>query len=185
MSMFGWQLMALKSAEVAGLPIRKETRSAMLKFLRDGAQGKEGGLASYLRGERVKPSMTAEALFSRQILGMDPDHPAAQEAVSYLLQHLPRETEPNLYYWYYGTLAMYNHGGKPWQEWNESLRDTLVRTQRRTGHVVGSWDPTDPWGAYGGRLYSTAVATLCLEVYYRFLPMQQQTTHRDRKLEPR
>ena len=31
----------------------------------------------------------------------------------------------NYYYWYYGTLAMYQFGGKNWDTWNESLRDTM------------------------------------------------------------
>jgi hypothetical protein len=32
----------------------------------------------------------------------------------------------------------------------------------------GSWDPVDPWSADGGRVYATAVNTLCLEIYYRY-----------------
>ena len=36
---------------------------------------------------------------------------------------------------------------------------------------AGSWDPSGPWGRYGGRLYSTAISTLTLEVYYRLLPL--------------
>ena len=32
----------------------------------------------------------------------------------------------------------------------------------------GSWDPIDPWGGDGGRVYSTALLAMCLEVYYRY-----------------
>ena len=32
----------------------------------------------------------------------------------------------------------------------------------------GSWDPLDPWGEEGGRVYSTALMVLCLEVYFRY-----------------
>jgi hypothetical protein len=32
----------------------------------------------------------------------------------------------------------------------------------------GSWDPVDPWGSAGGRVYSTAINALTLEVYYRY-----------------
>ena len=37
--------------------------------------------------------------------------------------------------------------------------------------MAGSWDPICIWGGYGGRVYSTAMSALCLEVYYRFLPL--------------
>jgi len=173
MSMFGWQLMALKSAEIAGIDIPADTRARLVDFLKNRGMGQHGGLAAYRVGERVKPSMTAEALFSRQMLGMKRSNAASGEAVAYLLQHLPKQSEQDLYYWYYGTLAMYQYGGEPWREWNDRLRDSLVATQRQSGHSAGSWDPRDRWGKHGGRLYATALSTLCLEVYYRFLPLYQ------------
>ena len=41
--------------------------------------------------------------------------------------------------------------------------------KRKDGDEKGSWDPqVDPWGDQGGRVYSTAINTLCLEVYYRY-----------------
>ena len=173
MSMFGWQLMALKSSEIAGMEVPADTQAGMVKFLRRISVGDRRGLASYRFGEAPKASMTAEALFSRQMLGMKRDNPSSLEAVDYLMRHPPRQTEQDLYYWYYGTLAMYQYGGEPWRKWNDQLRDTLVATQRKQGHAAGSWDPRDNWSLHGGRLYSTALSTLCLEVYYRFLPLYQ------------
>ena len=117
--------------------------------------------------------MTAESLFSRLILGGGGNKKATEEGVAYLMQELPRESRPDLYYWYYGTLALYHHGGEPWEKWNEALQSTLVGSQRKTGHAAGSWDPRDPWSTYGGRLYSTTFSVLSLEVYYRFLPLYQ------------
>src|SRR5262249_35303041 len=84
----------------------------------------------------------------------------------------------NLYYWYYGTLAMYQHGGDTWTRWNSRVRDEIVRRQRTKGHSAGSWDPDDsPYGAKGGRIYCTALATLSLDVYYRYLRLYQD--HKD------
>lgn len=171
MSMFGWQLMALKSASAAGVVVPRQTASRAIDFLQASGQGKSGGLAGYRQTDQPRPSMTAEALFSRQMLGMKRTNPASQEAVSYLLQNLPRRSEQDLYYWYYGTLAMYQYGGDSWQAWNAALRDHLVRDQRKGGHATGSWDPRAPWGAFGGRVFSTSMSILCLEVYYRFLPL--------------
>ena len=173
MSMFGWQLMALKSSEIAGIAIPAQTQTGMVKFLKRISLGERRGLASYRFGEPPRAAMTAEALFSRQMLGMKRENPSSLEAIEYLIKHPPRQTEQDLYYWYYGTLAMYQYGGEPWRRWNDQLRDTLVATQRKTDHAAGSWDPRDNWSLHGGRIYSTALSTLCLEVYYRFLPLHQ------------
>ncbi len=177
MSIFGWQLMALKSSEIAGLSIPENAKSKMVQFLKVRSLGQNKGLAGYrlVGGQLLPPtdSMTAEALFCKQMLGISRTNPASTEAVQHMLQRLPRASGHNLYYWYYGTLAMYQYGGSPWRQWNEALRDTLIAEQRTKGHVAGSWDPRAPWGAYGGRIFSTAVSSLCLEVYYRFLPLYQ------------
>jgi hypothetical protein len=179
MSMFGWQLMALKSAATAGVDVPQETLDGAITFLKNAGLGQHGGLAAYRQTEQAKPSMTAEALFCRQMLGMKRTNPATLEATNYLLQHPPRRAEPDLYYWYYGTLAMYQHGGQGWRTWNAALLDSLVIEQRTSGHSAGSWGPRAPWGDYGGRVYSTAMSTLCLEVYYRFLPLYQMGSRFD------
>ncbi|HUG20244.1 MAG TPA: prenyltransferase/squalene oxidase repeat-containing protein, partial [Planctomycetaceae bacterium] len=173
MSIFGWQLMALKSAEIAGLPIPAEASERMIHFLQLRSQGADKGLASYRTGEPPSPAMTAEALFCKQILGIRRSNPQSIQAVGYLLQQPPKLSEWNLYYWYYGTLAMYQYGGTEWETWNRSMRKVLTESQRTEGDNAGSWDPVGPWGPYGGRVYSTAMATLCLEVYYRFLPLYE------------
>ena len=72
---------------------------------------------------------------------------------------------------------MYQHGGEAWTTWNAHVRDDVVRRQRAQGHMAGSWDPDDsPYGAKGGRIYGTALATLTLEVYYRFLRLYEPST---------
>lgn len=171
MSMFGWQLMALKSAEAAGIAIDPRHKALMEKFLASRQRGPSGGLAGYLPREAPSAAMTAEAMYCRQILGVPMDAAASKEAVELILSRPPERVNFNLYYWYYGTLAMFQHGGPDWDKWNLALRDLLVSEQRTSGELAGSWDPRDLWGPYGGRIYSTAIATLSLEVYYRYLPL--------------
>jgi hypothetical protein len=180
MSMFGWQLMALKSAKTAGLAVPPASMNRAIDFLIANGEALKnrklsqfGGLADYRLDEAPKPSMTAESLFCKQILGIKRTNRAAIEAVDYLQKNLPQRSRQDLYYWYYGTLAMYHHGGDPWRRWNQSLRDNLVSDQRTDGEFAGSWNPRTPWGDYGGRVFSTTLSTLCLEVYYRFLPLYQ------------
>jgi hypothetical protein len=171
MSMFGWQLMALKSAEIAGVRIPDSSKKLMVKFLIDHSVGPKKGLSAYQKDYPVTGTMTAEALFCKQIFRIPRDHPACTEAVEYLMDRLPRRSKLNLYYWYYGTLAMFQYGGPEWKKWNDSVRAALVAEQTTAGENAGSWDPRGPWGPYGGRVFSTAMSALCLEVYYRFLPL--------------
>ena len=88
-SQLGWQLMALKSAALAGIPMPPSTRAGIIRFLRSVSSGKQGGLASYRPGEAPSRSMSAEALVCWQFLGLPREHPACNEAGDYLLTELP------------------------------------------------------------------------------------------------
>ncbi|HEX4129293.1 MAG TPA: hypothetical protein VHZ24_04570 [Pirellulales bacterium] len=176
-SQLGWQLMALKSAELAGIPINTTTREGMLRFLASVSSGTHGGLASYRPGERVSRTMTAEAMVCRQFLGVV--GPGANEAAESLLEELPGKSTANMYYWYYATLGLYQMQGEAWTRWNAAIAPALVESQRREGDLAGSWDPDKVWGPHGGRVYSTALATLCLEVYYRYLPLYVEAAKLD------
>jgi hypothetical protein len=171
-SQLGWQLMVLRSAKLAGIPIPKQSEEGMIRFLRSVEAGRHGGLASYRAGERPNRTMTAEAMVCRHFLGLPADEPdAAREAGDFLLEELPGQGRANLYYWYYATMAMHQLQGDYWQTWNRALRKALVESQRIDGRDAGSWDTNTVWGGYGGRVYTTAMGALCLEVYYRFLPL--------------
>jgi len=172
-SQLGWQLLALKSAEYAGVEIPQEVYQNANRFLASVSSGSAGGLAAYRAVERPSRPMTAEALACRIFLQEAPNTAAAREAAQYLMGELPGYTAPNFYYWYYGTLALYQMQDESWHRWNAALRQTLVTTQRKDRPYDGSWDPNCLWGGYGGRVYTTALATLCLEVYYRYLPILQ------------
>ncbi len=112
MSQLGWQLMALKSAELAGVPTPAATRDGMVRFIKSASSGQHGGIAAYRPNDRASRTMTAEALVCRQFLGMSRDNPAAGEAAAYLLGELPTSERINLYYWYYGTLACTSKGAR-------------------------------------------------------------------------
>ncbi|MBX9580364.1 MAG: terpene cyclase/mutase family protein [Gemmataceae bacterium] len=96
---------------------------------------------------------------------------------------------PDMYYYYYATQVVHFFEGPEWKEWNEGpkdrdgkrlggMRDWLVGLQRRDAPAVkGSWDP-DP-GTIGpncGRLGTTCLCLLTLEVYYRHLPLYKRDT---------
>ena len=35
----------------------------------------------------------------------------------------------DMYYWYYGTLAMHQMGGDDWERWNKNLKTAVIDTQ--------------------------------------------------------
>lgn len=168
MSQFGWQLMALKSAEVAGVKVPQLTKDRMHRFLDSVSSGRAKGLAAYRSVERPSRTMTAEALLCRHLLAESPNPTTVSEATTFILQELPSQGDANVYYWYYGTLAMRMTGGAGWQRWNEKLKTQILGSQRTTGVFLGSWDPDKTWGSYGGRVYQTSLSALCLESYYRY-----------------
>lgn len=171
-SQFGWQLMSLKSAQLAGVPIPTTVWDRARKFLRSVSSGSDAGLASYRPGESPSRTMTAEALFCRVLL--DDSQPAqAREALRFVAQEPPGVGPDNHYYWYYGTLAQFQMQSDSWRIWNESLQRQLLARQHGAGPLRGSWDPDAVWGTHGGRVFSTALSALSLEVYYRYLPLYQ------------
>ena len=144
-------------------------------FLQSVSSGAAGGLAAYRPGERPSMAMTAEALYCRLLLGMPAGQPTATEALAMIAAAPPAASNYNAYTWYYATLASFHAGGPQWERWNLHLQSALLPLQRReSGPLQGSWDPDPVWGGHGGRVYSTALSAMTLEVYYRHLPMHQR-----------
>lgn len=175
-SVFGWQIMALKSAQLAGMPVNSLVFENAKKWLHSVAKGEHLGLYSYQPYREVTPTMTAVGMLSRQYLGIDPKDPSILEGKRCLLENLPSaKVGRNSYYWYYATLTMHNFADSDWDTWNRKMRRVLIESQEKEGCATGSWDPDKPtadaWGPQGGRLMVTSLNTLTLEVYYRYLPL--------------
>ena len=132
-SQLGWQFMALKSAETAGIHIPEATRQGIIRYLQSVASHGNGGLASYRPVEPPSRTMTAEAMLCWQFLGIARDHPACDEAANFLLSSPPGVGQTNFYYWYYGTFVMYQFQGDGWQRWNTAVATQLVGLQNKAG----------------------------------------------------
>jgi len=163
LSQLGWQAMVVDAGDRAGVAIDPKLIAGTRRFLRSVRSGQHGGLASYRPGERASPTMTAEALATRLLLGDHVSEAEIDEAESYLLQNLPGTGTDNYYYWYYATLALHQLQDDAWRRWNEALKARLLSTQQSDG----SWSSDTLWGGYGGTVYTTSMAALCLETYYR------------------
>jgi hypothetical protein len=171
-SVFGWVVMGFTSAKRAGIPIPEEVFDASREWLDVVSTKRDRGLYAYQPGQKHTPAMTAEGLFSQQLLGRKRHETRMIQAASFLSDNLPNwSADANSYYWYYGTLAMYQHQGEAWERWNKAMTREILEHQITSGPAAGSWDPTDRWSLIGGRIYQTALCTLSLEVYYRYLPL--------------
>ena len=177
-SVAGWQIMAMKSAQMSGLKVPQTTFDKAKAFLDACATGSNKGQFCYMPGgEGGTPTMTAVGLLCNQYMHMKRDDPAMIEGEQFLMRVLPDNAagKRNLYYWYYATQVMHNLPGPDWDTWNRKMRHALIDSQIKQGCAEGSWDPIrpakDPYGEPGGRIFVTGLSTLSLEVYYRYLPL--------------
>ena len=175
-SVFGWQIMALHSAEQIGFEIPNDCRIGMLRYIKMASSGQHEMLAGYQPHNGPMPPMTAEIAFCRMLLGQQFTEDEANEVCDFLGNQPPNRGESDIYYWYYGSLCMMQMQNDAWKNWNTQVRDTLIRMQHHVGNDSGYWEGMR-WGDRGGHVFTTAMATLTLEVYYRYMPLQQKTEH--------
>jgi hypothetical protein len=198
-SVSGWQLMALKSGELSGLKVPAETYTRVDKWL-DVSQTAPDGRTQYAynpfaplqtapgrfadQGRRPTPATTSMGLLMRLYTGWNRDDARLRGGCDFLLSNPPlmgtaQNPQRDSYYWYYATQLMFHMKGDYWKQWNSQLHPLLVDQQIATGPLAGSWDPRRPvpdrWGHLGGRMYVTTLNLLTLEVFYRHLPIYEQT----------
>ncbi|MEZ6127766.1 MAG: hypothetical protein R3C59_03730 [Planctomycetaceae bacterium] len=164
------QVMALMAGKKAGFKVPESTFAGVTHYL-DSVQVDEEGRYGYeVQKKTYAGSVTAMALLCRMYLGWGRDDGDLRAGVALLDKAGPYD---NLYTLYFATQVMKNWGGKEWERWNVRLRDDLVGCQETDGPAKGSWKPRT--GAIhakqGGRLLTTALATLTLQVYYRYKPL--------------
>lgn len=174
-SVLGWQMMAYKSALLAGLYVPPGAIAGIHHNL-DNVVGVRGeyGIAYYgYRDPKKKTSTTAIGALSRMYMGWN-RNPALDESVAHISRTGPSNRD--MYYNYYATqvLFQYTDGeGEIWDKWNLNMRDYLIKTQSKSGHETGSWDKSKI-ARHSGRLYATCMAAMVLEVYYRHMPVYQK-----------
>lgn len=193
-SVSGWMMMALKSGELAGLQVPEDTYDGIDRWLGLAQSPDRPDRYRYnpfapdtptqRHGRVPTPTMTAVGMLMRMYSGWRRDREEMQSAAEYLLDFppqigTPRSPQRDTYYWYYATQVMFHMGGDYWDRWNRALNPLLLQSQVREGPDAGSWDPANPvpdrWSPHAGRLYVTAMNLLNLEVFYRHLPIYEET----------
>ncbi len=176
LSVSGWQIMALKSAQMAGLDVPAVTFRKAERFL-DHCCDKANEGYGYT-GAGSTPTLSSVGLLCRQYLqGWGPRNLRLINGVANNVAIAPG-AKKDVYYTYYATQVMFHFGGETWTNWNTKMRRVLLDSQEsvQTSPNFGSWTATgDVWGSQGGgRLMVTSLNLLTLEVYYRHLPLYQR-----------
>jgi hypothetical protein len=199
-AMTGEMVVALRAAQEVeiGGDLRELFTNGLvfLDNLTDPASGRVGytdmgGLSSRIRELTAQfpaehtEAMTALALFAGVLAGRAPEASLLSKQ-EHLLAAKPPRWDPSLgcidfYYWYYGTYALHQVGRASWSPWEEALVSALLPAQRKDADTKGSWDPVDAWGTQGGRVYSTALAAMCLEVDTRFAQALPPTAEKSKR----
>lgn len=182
-SVTAWFIQALKTAKLARIKFDNRVFAQALTFLDRvtdrGGTAESNGTVAYIYKEGMRygggkkaahskgPAMTAAGMVIRQFTGMGVKAGLLTKGAEIIKRSPPTWEQRDFYYWYYATYAMHNMGGEYRVWWNRRIRDVLLQNQSKAGHQAGSWNPEGiKWQA--GRVYTTSLGALCLEVYYRY-----------------
>ncbi len=163
----GWQVMALKSGRLAQIDVPDHVIDRATRYL-NSVSTSQGAFYGY-QTPKKEAGPTAVALLLRMYLGWSRDDERLERGAMYLAATGPSKTD--VYFNYYATQVLHHLQGNAWPPWNAKLRDHLVEKQAQRGHERGSWFFPDSHGTIGGRLYTTAMCCMILEVYYRHMPL--------------
>jgi hypothetical protein len=193
-SVVGWMIQALTAGKLSrDIVVDDKVIKRAVGFLDKVSSGSRKAVYGYT-GPNGGPgtAMTAVGLLCRYYIdGWGPDNAGMAEGVLNLSKHGPTPGGKinQLYYYYYATQVVHFFEGEEWKTWNEGpkqadgtrkggMRDWLVTTQdKKPGANLGSWDSEGGnIGGHCGRLGTTAMCLLTLEVYYRHLPLYKRKT---------
>ena len=179
-----WATLAYLAAHEQGHKVNRQAFALIAMWLDQVTD--EQGRAGYTRkGEpssrnmrnaaRFPPThgeaMTAAGLLCRTGMGQSEEsHPITAQSAALLLEKAPtwaaEDGHVDHCYWFFATEALRHFGGEGRSTWANALVPALQQGMRRDGAYAGSWDPVDPWGEDGGRLYATALSVLALQGLY-------------------
>jgi len=175
-----WAIMAISSCRASGINISNDLLKELKTFLIDYTDSSTGEGIYSRKSPRAfdrGPSMVAASSFSRKLLGEKSTSNIQKKQHNKIVKEEPSEktmnSQPGIWYLYYGSLSMFidkSEYEEEWKKWNNSCKNVVMKYRCKDGVRKGSFDPVDPFSVHGGRLCSTAMSILCLQVYYRLTP---------------
>lgn len=161
-----WQLHALKLAHEAGIADALPAYRRGMRWL-GGVMDGAGSFGYQRAGDKPGASDTLTAMGAFCLLGdrrgaSGPDVAKVRAALKTAASGWDRETD--FYRWYFLVSALNASGDAQMRGALEPVCRALLSTRNRDGTHGGTWEPIGTWSSVGGRIFSTAMATLCLEV---------------------
>jgi len=183
-SIAAWHLQALKAMEYTGIPFKGLSRARRdgLEYIKN-LQVASGAVAySPNKIHDDGTTLAAAGALCFQMWGK-PSHQLTRKACRLIDQKMKFDwdgADSDLYGHYYAAQAMINYGGDYWKRYNKLFRDEVLSHQAKNGMFLDV--VKNVGGKINGKgvrfigtskmaqIYRTCLATLSLEVYYRFLP---------------
>jgi len=162
------QVQALRACRMAGIVVDKKTIDRAVDYIRK-CQNPDGGI-SYSYGSRgdSRPAISAAGVAVLYNAGYYDDQPFVEKAMKFVMQHINPTTDTTGHHFYtqlYFAQALYQRGGKDWDDYYAKMAPWLVRTQRKDG----AWE-----GDGVGPVYGTAIALIILQLPYALAPIYQR-----------
>jgi hypothetical protein len=178
-SVTAWAILALKAGQRAKLAVNPAAWAGARAWISSMTEPSTCRIG-YSRRGRGSAGMSAAGL-SILLAAPSTSKPVdktARAAVSRLRLHppywpVPGEAEPpgnppDLHYWLFGSVAASRVGGDSWSTWSRAVKKVLPPHQEKAGHLRGSFPAAGRWSRIGGRVYTTAMAAICLTMAYEY-----------------
>ncbi len=160
------QIQALRACRNAGISVSPKTIARGVGYIKQSANP-DGGIR-YEAGAQgpSQPAITAAAVAVLYNAGRY-DDPMAEKALKFARRLLPINGSNNYHYYahLYLAQALFQRGGKDWDDYYLEMSNWLVGQQSQDG----SWQ-----GDHVGTTYGTAVALIILQLPYAYLPIYQR-----------
>ena len=172
-------LLELRTAQLAGLPVKPETLERVGRFL-DTVASEDKSMYGEVPGKPIsdKPVATPLAHVARMYCNQwKSDHPSLKRGAQLMLQYQPTLHEWGItnrfYMWEDGAQLMYARGGDDWKsKWNPAMQKYLLSLQVPEGQpMAGAFIAPDvDRSKLTPTSTQTSAAVSALQVYYRFPP---------------
>jgi hypothetical protein len=180
-SIVGWQVQALKSASLAKVMVVPDDVFKKADRFLETVSSESGSQYGY-RTPGASERLTAVGHLSRYYLGRwSPKQPGYARGIKWMWE-TAKPTVQDMYYTYYASQVFHFFEGPAWhKDWNPAMQKALLPTQitEKTKNAkpgdIGSWNPDKGTiGSACGRLGTTCLCVLTLEVFYRHLPLYKR-----------